>query len=130
MLSKAPTALQIGSSQASEGQNSTETQGEVEGNSGDATPNATQEEPQNPTSIERIIEEQPHEVPVQNPQLLPATHSNDQLLLPRPEHRIPRQADDRLFTWAAIGLTIAIVVLLLKKFIKAGGHGAYFTDES
>lgn len=126
MLSKASTALQIGSSQASKGQNTTETQNKVGGSSG----HATQEEPQDPTSTERIIEEQPHEVPIQNPQPLPATHSNDQLLLPRPDHRIPRQADDRLFTWAAIGLTIAIVVLLFKKFIKAGGHGAYFTDES
>lgn len=135
MLSKAPPVLQNGSSRASEGQNATEIEGEVEGSSGDAPPDATQEEPQDLTSTERIIEEQPHEVPhdtnpIQNPQSLHATHSNDQLLLPRPEQRIPRQADDRLFTWAAIGLTIAIVVLLLKKFMKTGGHGAYFTDES
>ncbi|KAK9086304.1 hypothetical protein Syun_028698 [Stephania yunnanensis] len=36
--------------------------------------------------------------------------------------RAPKPADDRLFTWAAIGLTIAIVVLLLKKFLKSSGH--------
>nr|XP_043605885.1 ubiquitin-conjugating enzyme E2 32 [Erigeron canadensis] len=44
--------------------------------------------------------------------------------------RVQRPADDRLFTWAAVGLTIAIVVLILKKFMKASGHGAVFIDES
>lgn len=44
--------------------------------------------------------------------------------------RVQKQADDRLFTWAAVGLTIAIIVLLLKKFMKASGHGAVFMDES
>jgi ubiquitin-conjugating enzyme E2 J1 len=38
--------------------------------------------------------------------------------------------DDRLFTWAAIGLTIAIVVLLLKKFIKSTEHGPLFFNGS
>lgn len=41
-----------------------------------------------------------------------------------------KPTDDRLFTWAAIGLTIAIVVLLLKKFVRSSGHGAVFMDES
>ncbi|KAI7753689.1 hypothetical protein M8C21_010473 [Ambrosia artemisiifolia] len=44
--------------------------------------------------------------------------------------RVQKPADDRLFTWAAVGLTIAIMVLLLKKFMKANGHGAVFMDES
>ncbi|KAI3730110.1 hypothetical protein L6452_18786 [Arctium lappa] len=44
--------------------------------------------------------------------------------------RVQKAGDDRLFTWAAVGLTIAIVVLLLKKFMKASGHGAVFMDES
>ncbi|PWA89804.1 ubiquitin-conjugating enzyme 32 [Artemisia annua] len=44
--------------------------------------------------------------------------------------RVQKPADDRLFTWAAVGLTIAIVVLILKKFMKASGHGAVFIDES
>lgn len=44
--------------------------------------------------------------------------------------RVQKPADDRLFTWAAVGLTIAIVVLILKKFMKANGHGAVFIDES
>ncbi|KFK36126.1 hypothetical protein AALP_AA4G081100 [Arabis alpina] len=41
-----------------------------------------------------------------------------------------KPADDRLFTWAAVGLTIAIMVLLLKKFVRSSGHGAVFMDES
>ncbi|TKY72503.1 Ubiquitin-conjugating enzyme E2 32 [Spatholobus suberectus] len=48
---------------------------------------------------------------------------------PRPETRV-QKPDDWLFTLAAIGLTIAIVVLLLKKFIKSTEHGALFSDGS
>ncbi|KAI3968740.1 hypothetical protein MKX01_028890 [Papaver californicum] len=40
----------------------------------------------------------------------------------RSEGKVPKPADDRLFTWAAFGLTIAIAVLLLKKFLKSSGH--------
>lgn len=53
---------------------------------------------------------------------------NQQQVLHEP--MAPKPADDRLFTWAAFGLTIAIVVLLLKKFLKANGHGAVFMNES
>lgn len=41
-----------------------------------------------------------------------------------------KPVDDRLFTWAAVGLIIAIVVLLLKKFIRSTGYGAGFMDQS
>ncbi|EEF43076.1 ubiquitin-conjugating enzyme E2 32 [Ricinus communis] len=84
---------------------------------------------------DRIVEEVP-EAPVNvNPGAtgvrtsteIPARASSDQLLH-RPETRVQRPADDRLFTWAAVGLTIAIVVLLLKKFLKSSGHGAVFMD--
>ncbi|KAG7535140.1 F-box associated interaction domain [Arabidopsis thaliana x Arabidopsis arenosa] len=44
--------------------------------------------------------------------------------------RFWKPVDDRLFTWAAVGLTIAIVVLLLKKFIRSSGYGAGFVDQS
>jgi ubiquitin-conjugating enzyme E2 J1 len=44
--------------------------------------------------------------------------------------RVQKPADDRLFTWAAVGLAIAIVVLLLKKFMKSSGYGAFFMDGS
>ncbi|MFS7957364.1 putative ubiquitin-conjugating enzyme E2, ATP synthase, F1 complex, delta/epsilon subunit [Helianthus anomalus] len=43
---------------------------------------------------------------------------------------VQKPADDHLFTWAAVGLNVAIMVLLLKKFMKASGHGAVFMDES
>ncbi|CAA0382699.1 unnamed protein product [Arabidopsis thaliana] len=50
------------------------------------------------------------------------------------EQRMARRAaqkpvDDRLFTWAAVGLTIAIMVLLLKKFIKSNGYSTGFMDD-
>ncbi|KAI3743640.1 hypothetical protein L1987_61351 [Smallanthus sonchifolius] len=43
---------------------------------------------------------------------------------------VQKSADDRLFTWAAVGLALAIAVLLLKKFMKASGHGAVFMGQS
>ncbi|KAK4425947.1 Ubiquitin-conjugating enzyme E2 32 [Sesamum alatum] len=61
---------------------------------------------------------------------LPTVPTNGQQLLHKPDARVPKQADDRLFTWAAFGLTVAIVVLLLKKFLKASGYGAVFMNES
>ncbi|GAB4850802.1 Ubiquitin-conjugating enzyme E2 32 [Ancistrocladus abbreviatus] len=60
----------------------------------------------------------------------PAANSSRQLLQ-KPATRVQKPpADDRLFTWAAVGLTIAIVFLLLKKFAKSSGHGAVFMNES
>lgn len=43
---------------------------------------------------------------------------------------VQKSSDDRLFTWAAVGLAVAILVLLLKKYMKASGYGAVFVDES
>ncbi|XP_024983574.1 ubiquitin-conjugating enzyme E2 32 [Cynara cardunculus var. scolymus] len=43
---------------------------------------------------------------------------------------VQKAGDERLFTWAAVGLAVAIAVLLLKKFMKASGHGAMFMGES
>lgn len=89
---------------------------------------------------DRIVEEQ--EVPVNanpNPegvevlneiptnQLPPKSETRVQNL--KPETRV-QKPDDRLFTLAAIGLAIAIMVLLLKKFIKSTEHGAVFMNES
>lgn len=133
MLSKAPPVPQVSISQASEDQTS-KGEGEVEENSTNASADDTHEVLQEPASADRIVEE-PHDAPqnadsFQMPQPHPTINSSQQQLLHRSEVRVPRQADDRLFTWAAIGLTIAIVVLLLKKFMKAHGHSAIFTDES
>jgi len=44
--------------------------------------------------------------------------------------RVQTPADDRMFTWAAVGLTIAIVVLLLKKFMKSSGNVSVMMDWS
>ncbi|CDO98774.1 unnamed protein product [Coffea canephora] len=133
MLSKAPPVPQVCTAQASKDQTS-KGEDEVEQNSAIAVADNTQEVLQDPASDGRVVEEQ-HEAPqnansVQMSQPHPAMHSSQQQLLHRPEVRVPRQADDRLFTWAAVGLTVAIVVLLLKKFMKAHGHSAFFTDES
>ncbi|EPS72508.1 hypothetical protein M569_02250 [Genlisea aurea] len=57
--------------------------------------------------------------------------SEQQNLLIKPVTRAsPKQADDRILTWAALVLSIAIVVLLLKKFLNANGHSGVFLDES
>lgn len=66
----------------------------------------------------------------QTSQPVPVEPTTSQRLLHKPEARVPKPADERLFTLAAFGLTIAIVVLLLRKFLKANGHGAVFMDES
>ncbi|KAG6731608.1 hypothetical protein I3842_01G137900 [Carya illinoinensis] len=121
MLSKAPAVPQDGTSEAPEEQ-STNSVGEAQVNSQDA-------------GGDRIIEEV-HEVPlnadtstaeVRVSKEVPSNSSIDQQLQ---KPRVHRAADDRLFTWAAVGLTIAIFVLLLKKFMKSSGHGALFTDGS
>ncbi|KAJ4793318.1 Ubiquitin-conjugating enzyme E2 32 [Rhynchospora pubera] len=38
---------------------------------------------------------------------------------------VQKPRDDRLYTWAAVGLTVAIVVLLMKKILKSSGLGGY-----
>jgi len=93
---------------------------------------------------DRIIEEQEHpvnanpnlagvEVSMENTSSAPVNQllqkSNAMVQNLKPETRA-QKPDDRLFTLAAIGLTIAIVVLLLKKFVKSTNHGAVFMDES
>lgn len=129
MLSKAPPVPQVGSSQAPEEQ-PTNREGEAQEDSQNAG-----EELQNPAVSDRIVEEV-HEDPVnadsspagvRASREIPSSGSSDQLLQ-KPELRAHKA--DRLFTWAAVGLTIAIVVLLLKKFMKSSGHGALFTDGS
>ncbi|KAL1548205.1 Ubiquitin-conjugating enzyme E2 32 [Salvia divinorum] len=81
-------------------------------------------------SEENGIVEEPNETPSeanvsQTSRPVPTTPTTSE-----PETRVHKPADERLFTLAAFGLTIAIVVLLLKKFLKANGHGVVFMDES
>ncbi|KAA8527376.1 hypothetical protein F0562_034909 [Nyssa sinensis] len=136
MLSKAPPVPHLSSSQAPE-ENSTCKEGEAQVDLQNADAEATGEGLPNPAVVDRIIEEL-HEAPMNanpSPEVLrvsrqvPAGQSSEQLLQ-KPEPRIHKPTDDRLFTWAAVGLTIAIVVLLLKKFMKASEHGALFMDGS
>ncbi|KAH6780180.1 ubiquitin-conjugating enzyme 32 [Perilla frutescens var. hirtella] len=94
---------------------------------------AAENEP-HPAEDDEIVEE-PNQPPsnayvAEGSSLVPAAPTNEQQLLHKVEPRVPKQADDRLLTWAAFGLTIAIVVLLLKKFMKADGHSAVFVNES
>ncbi|XP_020225710.1 ubiquitin-conjugating enzyme E2 32 [Cajanus cajan] len=92
---------------------------------------------------DRIVEEQefpvnanPNPAGVEASVVNPSSISSKQLLQKsdarfqnlKPETRV-QKPDDRLFTLAAIGLTIAIVILLLKKFVNSE-HGAVFMNES
>ncbi|KAF5950826.1 hypothetical protein HYC85_012819 [Camellia sinensis] len=137
MLSKAPLVPQLNPSQASE-EHSTDKEDEANQSSEDAAGAVTPGEGlTNPAVGDRIVEE-PHEASLNgNPRpegmgvarQVRAGPTSEQLLQ-RSGPRVQKPADDRLFTWAAVGLTIAIVVLLLKKFMKASGHGAVFMDGS
>ncbi|KAL2338959.1 hypothetical protein Fmac_013405 [Flemingia macrophylla] len=92
---------------------------------------------------DRIVEEQeflvnanPNPAGVEASMVNPSSISSNQLLQKsdamfqnlKQETRI-QKPDDRFFTLAAIGLTIAIVILLLKKFVNSE-HGAFFMNES
>ncbi|KAL6532536.1 Ubiquitin-conjugating enzyme E2 32 [Orobanche gracilis] len=86
----------------------------------------------NPAENNEIIEaeETPSNADVaQTSQSAPTVPSTGQFQKPK-QNVVPKPAEDRLFTWAAFGFTIAIVVLLLKKFLKANGYGAVFMSES
>lgn len=137
MLSKAPPVPQVNSSQAPEEQ-PTNIDGEAQVNLQNAGAIPTGEVQNPPVAVGDRIVEEVHEVPVNTDtspanvrasREVPSSGLADQLLQ-KPENRAHKAADDRLFTLAAVGLTIAIVVLLLKKFLKSGGHGALFMDGS
>ncbi|CAN4104679.1 unnamed protein product [Withania somnifera] len=128
MLSKAPQVPEATSSPAPEEQNSNREE-EVQENPENPS-EAAEENGPNPSVAEERREVALHADPVQAPIEPPAVRSNDHRIMHTPQQSIPRQADDRIFTWAAVGLTIAIFALLLKKFMKANGHGAVFMDES
>ena len=136
MLSKAPLVPQTNPTQVSE-ENSAHEQNEANPIPQNAGVVAYGDELTNPDVGDRLVEE-PHEAPVNvNPRpeglsvsrMVRAGPSTEQLLQ-NPAPRVQKPSDDRLFTLAAIGLTIAIVVLLLKKFMKASGHSAVFMDGS
>lgn len=133
MLSKAPPVPQLSTCEEQPGNR----EGEAQASSIDAMVTGAGEGLPAPVG-DRIIEEVQEDVPASvnpNPVVagtsreVPANASGVQLQ-PKPETRVQKPADDRLFSWAAVGLTIAILVLLLKKFMKSNGHGAVFMDGS
>lgn len=133
MLSKAPPAPQLSTCE----EQPDNREGEAQASSIDAMVAGAGEGLPAPVG-DRIIEEVQEDVPASvnpNPVVagtsreVPANASGVQLQ-PKPETRVQKPADDRLFSWAAVGLTIAILVLLLKKFMKSNGHGAVFMDGS
>nr|CAN72172.1 hypothetical protein VITISV_020701 [Vitis vinifera] len=129
MLSKSPPVPQLNSSQAPE-EPSTNREGEGQTNPPNGSAIAAADELSDPRVADRIVEEEPPQVPLNaNPSPV-SRQASAVRLLQKPVPRVQRQADDRLLTWAAVGLTIAIMVLLLKKFLKSSGHGAVFMDES
>ncbi|XP_022972307.1 ubiquitin-conjugating enzyme E2 32 [Cucurbita maxima] len=133
LLSKVPPAPQLSSPDDSK-EKPANKEADVEVTSEATEPAATGEEQQNPPVSDRIVEEAiPEETSInanlQQEAAREAPSGRPALQL-RTETRVNKPADDRLFTWAAVGLTLAIVVLLLKKFIKASAHGSVFMDES
>ncbi|KAL1803695.1 hypothetical protein ACET3Z_032342 [Daucus carota] len=137
MLSKAPPVPELGSAQDAEEDSTVE----------EADPQLTAvqaetEEVHNPVvdNIDDRIVEQQDDAPLNaNPvserivvarQVTTGGPSEQHQLLQRPATRVQRSADDRLFTLAAVGLTIAIAYLLVKKFLKASEFGTVFMDGS
>ncbi|XVE65520.1 hypothetical protein DITRI_Ditri08aG0006300 [Diplodiscus trichospermus] len=136
MLSKAPPVPRVSPSEASE-EHPTDRDGEAQASQQDSASVVAGNELPNQAVIDRVVEEEPvapanvnplaadrrfiREIPFRGPSIRPVQ---------RTEIRVQRSADDRLFTWAAVGLTIAILVLLFKKFMKSTGHGAVFMDGS
>ncbi|KAI8565985.1 hypothetical protein RHMOL_Rhmol02G0004200 [Rhododendron molle] len=127
MLSKAPPVPELNPSQPCEEHSTDEA---------NQSPQDAGEGSTNPAVGDRIVEE-PNEGPLNvNPRPEgPAVPRQVPVGPPIGEHqllrpRVQKPADDRLFTLAAVGLTVAIIVLLFKKFMKASGHGAFFIDES
>lgn len=137
-MSKAPPVPQPGSPNVSE-EKPANNEPDVQVTTQSSELAAAVEELHNPPVSDRIIEEAVSEGISMNANIqpeavraareVPSSRAPAQVQR-RPETRVNKPADDRLFTWAAIGLTLAIVVLLLKKFMKASAHGSVFMDES
>ncbi|RYR76477.1 hypothetical protein Ahy_A01g001070 isoform A [Arachis hypogaea] len=142
MLSKAPPVPELSPSQTSEEQEQPrieEAKAEVDVQNPESLPAGEEIVDQ---AADEIVEEQelpldanPNpagtEASTEIPSAISSTQSlqksNTMIQNLKPETRV-QKPDDRLFTLAAIGLTIAIVVLLLKKFIKSTEYGAVFMN--
>ncbi|XP_071703297.1 ubiquitin-conjugating enzyme E2 32 [Rutidosis leptorrhynchoides] len=137
MISKAPPVSQETPENASKEPATAEENHEVQNISTEITENEAQQQQEHvEENHEDALSENPEpegsSVSEQVATVSPSASSIVHTVEPQQQQvvRVQKPADDRLFTWAAVGLTIAIVVLLLKKFMKASGHGAVFLDES
>ncbi|XP_043711257.1 ubiquitin-conjugating enzyme E2 32-like [Telopea speciosissima] len=141
MLSKAPPVPQLSPAQISN-EPSTNEEEEAEGSPQNAGVVAVDEDPNpeedgNQTMVEDVREVQVNanagplrvsfSAGLRVSRQVPAVDPNEQPQQ-RAEVRVQKASDDRLFTWAAVGLTIAIVVLLLKKFLRSSGYAAGYVD--
>lgn len=139
MLAKAPPVPQCTPSQTPQEEHTPKREDEAQKSTtlDDDSAQAASGLPNTSVGNDRIVEgveeahvnPNPSSVSVRTAREVPSNGTNNQLLQ-KPQARIQKSADDRLFTWAAVGLTLAIVVLLLKKYMKASGHGAVFMDGS
>lgn len=136
MLSRAPHFPELSPSNDTE-ENPSKRKGDAQTSSQEAeVAPLTEAVPSLPVEDE-IVEEQQEVLANDNPSLVglramnevPSDSTRNQMLQ-KPQTRVRKPADDSMFTWAAVGLTIAIVVLLLKKFLKSSGYGAVFMDGS
>ncbi|GAB2265765.1 Ubiquitin-conjugating enzyme E2 32 [Dionaea muscipula] len=101
----------------------------VAGEAANEEVNGIVEEPIEAPAANQAATVSPPPVTATMPRQAPNDYSGQQMVQ-TPAVRVQKPADDRLFTWAAVGLTIAIVFLLLKKFLKSSGHGAFLWNES
>ncbi|KAL2465262.1 Ubiquitin-conjugating enzyme E2 32 [Abeliophyllum distichum] len=133
MLSRGPADPQETTTKASEVPNDNK-ECESQGSARNDSPEIIEEVLPNPAVADGIVEEpngtSSNGNAVQTSQPVSVAYATEQQLLHKPEARHSKPADDRFFTCAAVGLTIAIVVLLLKKFMKANGYGTVFMDGS
>lgn len=141
MLSKAPPVPQFSPTNGSDEKHS-EGEGEARASPQEDKVDAPNTELPHPVAdespnIDQRIVEEVHEAPVNvNPQPTGqiAARQASASSIDQPPGRqgttLHKPADDRLFTWAAVGLTLAIVVLLVKKFMKSSGHSALFMNGS
>ncbi|KAI9081097.1 hypothetical protein K1719_036856 [Acacia pycnantha] len=137
MLSKAPAVPQHSPSETPEEHLRTEeAEAEINPQNQEAIP--AREELLDEAVGDRIIEEQEIPAPanpnpgaggVEASREIPSQNSDTRVQNPKPRTRV-QKPDDRLYTMAIIGLTIAIVLLLLKKLIKTTEHGAVFMNGS
>eukprot|EP00262_Sarcandra_glabra_P009010 TRINITY_DN22989_c0_g1_i1.p1 TRINITY_DN22989_c0_g1~~TRINITY_DN22989_c0_g1_i1.p1 ORF type:complete len:330 (+),score=64.02 TRINITY_DN22989_c0_g1_i1:69-992(+) len=133
MLSKVPPVPQLCAPTTDERSNQKNVEGETQVGGQNPTTVAAAEEHPEPEAEHRIVEDV-REVRVNAnagplrvsftagltvSRRMPAADAAEQR---KREARVRNSTDDRLFTWAAVGLAFAIVVLLLKKFLKSNGY--------